>query len=118
MNKESTMIKTAERLHASAERDTHFGFSYTVISTLMSHALRRFYSQIDVVGSHNIPAKSGALLVSSHANMAIDAAMIACVRPDQRPVHLWAKSTLFKSWAGSIVRPLHSLSCQVWSLIN
>ncbi|WVF72917.1 hypothetical protein IAT40_007735 [Kwoniella sp. CBS 6097] len=82
-----------------------FGFSHYPLRQLANSAICSFYRQIEVHGAENVPDEGPIIFACSHANMALDPAILSNTIPHDHFLHYWVKDSLFKNPAvGALLR--------------
>ncbi|WWC91816.1 uncharacterized protein L201_006763 [Kwoniella dendrophila CBS 6074] len=82
-----------------------FGFSHGPLCALANSAICSFFRQIEVHGGENVPDQGPIIFACSHANMALDPAILSNTIPHGHYLHYWVKDSLFKNpVAGAILR--------------
>ncbi|WVQ66895.1 uncharacterized protein L199_005086 [Kwoniella botswanensis] len=82
-----------------------FGFSHGPLVSLANSAICSFFRQIEVYGAENVPDHGPIIFASSHANMALDPAVLSNTIPHGHFLHYWVKDSLFKNPAvGALLR--------------
>lgn len=80
----------------------------SVIQSVLTFALRIFFSRIEVEGAQRLPADRAVLFVLNHPNALVDPLILLTVSP--RPVSFLAKEPLFRTpLIGVIVRAFDAL---------
>ncbi|CCA73592.1 related to glycerol-3-phosphate-acyltransferase-Laccaria bicolor [Serendipita indica DSM 11827] len=72
------------------------GFLHAAIRKVASTALAGFFREVHVIGEENVPRDGPLIVVCTHHNMMIDPTILSSTMPDLRPLHYWAKASLFK----------------------
>ncbi|ORY33433.1 hypothetical protein BCR39DRAFT_520025 [Naematelia encephala] len=82
-----------------------FGVSHKPLVALANSAICSFFRSIEVHGSENVPEEGPIIFACSHANMAIDPAILSNTIPHGYSLHYWVKDSLFKNPAvGALLR--------------
>ncbi|KAK4688147.1 hypothetical protein P7C73_g1970, partial [Tremellales sp. Uapishka_1] len=82
-----------------------FGFTHKPLVGLASSAISSFFRKIEVFGEENVPTEGPIIFACSHANMAIDPAVLSSTMPHGLSVHYWVKDSLFSNPAvGALLR--------------
>ncbi|WRT70150.1 uncharacterized protein IL334_007144 [Kwoniella shivajii] len=82
-----------------------FGASHGPLVQLFNSAICSFFRQIEVYDSENVPEHGPIIFACSHANMALDPAVLSNTVPHGHYLHYWVKDSLFKNpVAGAILR--------------
>ncbi|KIM26219.1 hypothetical protein M408DRAFT_330764 [Serendipita vermifera MAFF 305830] len=71
------------------------GYIHFFLRKVASLALSGFFREIHVIGEENVPKDGPLIVVCTHHNMMIDPGILSNTMPDLRPVHYWAKASLF-----------------------
>ncbi len=72
-----------------------FGFTHKPLVAVANQALTSFFRTITVFGTENVPEDGPLIFACSHANMAIDPAVLSNTLPHGHMVHYWVKDQLF-----------------------
>ncbi|WVR07618.1 hypothetical protein IAU60_004660 [Kwoniella sp. DSM 27419] len=82
-----------------------FGFTHAPLCNLANSAICSFFRQIEVYGGGNVPDEGPIIFACSHANMALDPAVLSNTIPNSHFLHYWVKDSLFKNPAvGALLR--------------
>ncbi|WWC64493.1 uncharacterized protein I303_107103 [Kwoniella dejecticola CBS 10117] len=82
-----------------------FGFTHGPLVQLANSAICSFFREIEVYGTENVPDRGPIIFASSHANMALDPAVLSNTIPHGHFLHYWVKDSLFKNPAvGALLR--------------
>ncbi|WVQ84664.1 hypothetical protein IAT38_006819 [Cryptococcus sp. DSM 104549] len=74
-----------------------FGFTHKPLVALANSAICSFFREIEVHGAENVPAEGPIIFACTHANMAIDPAVLSNTVPHGHLLHYWVKDSLFKN---------------------
>ncbi|KAK8853284.1 hypothetical protein IAR55_003988 [Kwoniella newhampshirensis] len=74
-----------------------FGFTHAPLVALANSAICSFFREIEVHGVDNVPTEGPIIFACSHANMAIDPAILSNTIPHGHHLHYWVKDSLFKN---------------------
>ncbi|WWD19707.1 hypothetical protein CI109_104171 [Kwoniella shandongensis] len=74
-----------------------FGFTHAPLRKLADSAICSFFREIEVYGGENVPAEGPIIFACSHANMALDPAILSNTVPHDHFLHYWVKDSLFKN---------------------
>ncbi|WWC72092.1 uncharacterized protein I206_106052 [Kwoniella pini CBS 10737] len=82
-----------------------FGFTHGPLVQLANSAICSFFREIEVYGMENVPERGPIIFACSHANMALDPAILSNTIPHGHFLHYWVKDSLFKNPAvGALLR--------------
>ncbi|KAI8379761.1 uncharacterized protein BYT42DRAFT_569929 [Radiomyces spectabilis] len=73
-----------------------FGVGHDIVVQISRSALWSFFSEIKTENIHNVPSEGPLIVAATHHNMIIDPAVLSVTFPENRPLHYWAKDTMFK----------------------
>ncbi|KAG8812462.1 hypothetical protein FRB91_011427 [Serendipita sp. 411] len=73
------------------------GPSHYFIRKVASMALTGFFREVHVIGEENVPKEGPVIVCCTHHNMMIDPAVLSSTVAYGRPLHYWAKASLFKN---------------------
>ncbi|OWZ76660.1 hypothetical protein C365_04813 [Cryptococcus neoformans Bt85] len=74
-----------------------FGFTHSPLVALANSAICSFFRQIEVYGAENVPTEGPIIFACTHANMAVDPALLSNTVPHGHLMHYWVKDSLFKN---------------------
>ncbi|KAL7418530.1 hypothetical protein Q5752_006988 [Cryptotrichosporon argae] len=82
-----------------------FGASHKPLVALANSAVSSFFRKIEVYGSENVPEEGPIIFACTHANMAVDPAVLSSTIPHAHYLHYWVKDSLFANPAvGAMLR--------------
>ncbi|CAD6575431.1 MAG: hypothetical protein TREMPRED_001419 [Tremellales sp. Tagirdzhanova-0007] len=82
-----------------------FGSTHQLIVLVARSAVNTFFRTIEVHGAENVPEDVPIIFACSHANMAVDPAILSSTLPRGFKLHYWVKDSLFKNPAlGALLR--------------
>ncbi|ODN73335.1 hypothetical protein L202_07874 [Cryptococcus amylolentus CBS 6039] len=74
-----------------------FGFTHKPLVALADSAICSFFREIEVYGAENVPTEGPIIFACTHANMAVDPAVLSNTIPHGHLLHYWVKDSLFKN---------------------
>ncbi|KAL1916492.1 uncharacterized protein VTP21DRAFT_5683 [Calcarisporiella thermophila] len=83
-------------INATVDTSKH-GAMYRFLYFLCRYSLWAFFREHHVVDNGKVPVTGPVLVVSNHANMVVDPAILIATFPHRRQVHFWALAKFFKN---------------------